>query len=197
MDIEDLKKLTNDLRMDLAIKKDRLEKLKIEKEELENKIDNVNLSLSEKASIALQKLSTRQRFAAKTRLEELGTQALKYTMGDNYRMIIDMDESKKRLSAEVFILDEETNIKTNPLQDNGGGIVDIISIALRIVMLQSIAPLIEGPVILDEPFKMVSKEYVPFLSEFLLKICKDFDRQIIVVTHNEFLAESCQKKITI
>lgn len=196
-DIKKMEDILSNLRIDLAIKKDRLDKLKNEKDEIEKKIEDLNIDLSEKTSIALQKLSSAQRELAKERLEELGTQALKFSMGDKYRMIISLDPNSKKKIAEVFVLDENTGIKTKPLSDNGGGIVDIMSIALRIVVLQSIVPVVEGPIILDEPFKMVSKEYVPLLSNFLLKVCKDFDRQIIVVTHNQFLAENCDNKIII
>lgn len=195
--IKNMQSEISNMKLDLAVKKDRLNKLKLEREELEAKMEDLNIDLSEKASIALQKLSKQQRDSAKVRLEELGTQALKYSISDKYRMIIKIDEVRKRPSATVIILDEETGIETNPLDDNGGGIVDIISIALRIVMLQSITPIIDGPIILDEPFKMVSRDYVPMLSDFLLKVCKDFNRQIIVVTHNEYLAESCTNKIRI
>lgn len=196
------KSILDKARIDLETKKDRLEKATKRRETLETKLVSLDLESSEKAFKVLQKLSERQRDNAKKRLEELGTQALQYSMGPNYRMIIDIPKTGRRPQAYLYIVDDETGVTTDPLDDNGGGIVDIISIALRLVVLQSYEsssgePLIDGPILLDEPFKMVSKEYIPMLSDFLKKISQDFNRQIIMVTHNDFLAQSCESEIKI
>lgn len=195
--INDLKQTIQKLNTELAIKKNSLETLTTRKEEIEGKIEDLGLEKLEKSLVILQKLSEGQREKAKIRLEELGTQALRYSLGDDYRMIITVEGTRSRPKASVKVLTESTGVLTDPISENGGGIVDIISIALRLVVLQSYDPQIEGPIILDEPFKMVSKEYVPMLSEFLKKISADFNRQIIMVTHNDYLAESCQTRIII
>lgn len=195
--IEELRQTIQRLNTDLAVKKNLAESLSARKEEVENKIDGLGLERLEKSLIILQKLSEGQREKAKIRLEELGTQALRYSLGDDYRMVITVEGTKSRPKASVKVLTESTGVLTDPISENGGGIVDIISIALRLVVLQSYDPPIEGPIILDEPFKMVSKEYVPMLSEFLKKISADFGRQIIMVTHNDYLAESCQSRVII
>ena len=197
MNVIELRKQVNTARTNLEIKKNKVEILTKRKEDLERKIDELELDKLEQVSLILQKLSEKQREIAKMRLEELGTQALQYSLGSNYRMVIELSESRKRPQAFLFVIDEDKGIKTSPLDDNGGGIIDIISIALRLVVLQAHEPAIDGPIILDEPFKMVSKEYIPMLSDFLKKISNDFGRQIIMVTHNEFLAESCETRINI
>lgn len=179
---------------DLLIKTNRCEILTEQKERLEVKIEELDVLTSEQALQVLQKLSSRQRQVAKLRLEELGTQALQFSLGKNYRMEIEVEEVRKRPQAYLTVINEATGIKTEPLDDNGGGVVDIISIALRMVVLQAMGN-IDGPIILDEPFKMVSEEFVPMLSEFLNKISNDFGRQIIMITHNKVLAESCESKI--
>lgn len=195
--IEELRQTIQRLNTDLAVKKNLAESLSERKEDIEKKIDGLGLERLEKSLIILQKLSEGQREKAKIRLEELGTQALRYSLGDDYRMIITVEGTKSRPKASVKVLTESTGVLTDPISENGGGIVDIISIALRLVVLQSYDPPIEGPIILDEPFKMVSKEYVPMLSEFLKKISADFGRQIIMVTHNDYLAESCESRVII
>lgn len=197
MNISELRKQVNSARTSLEIKKNKVETLGARKESLEKKIEELEIDKLEQASLILQKLSEKQREVAKTRLEELGTQALQYSLGNNYRMVIELSESRKRPQAFLYVIDDNKGIKTSPLDDNGGGIIDIISIALRLVVLQAHEPTIDGPIILDEPFKMVSKEYIPMLSDFLKKISNDFGRQIIMVTHNEFLAESCESRIVI
>jgi DNA repair ATPase RecN len=109
-------------------------------------------------------------------------------------MKIEVKEIKKKPNADVYILNKKTGLMTDPLIENGGGIVDIIVIALRIITLHVHDPFIDGPIILDEPSKMVSKEYIPLLSEFLKNISRDFGRQIILITHNDFLGQIADKK---
>ena len=183
------------MRTDLAIKQEKKKTLEEKMTDLEKKILDLNIDVLNETVAVLKKLSSNQRNAAKKRLEDLGTEALKYSMGNQYRMEIEIDDTRKRPQAYMYRIDESTGLKTDPLEENGGGVVDIINIALRIIVIQANTPNIDGPIILDEPFKMVSKEYIPMLSDFLRKISNDFGRQIIMVTHNEYLAECCDTKI--
>ena len=66
--------------------------------------------------------------------------------------------------------------------------MDIISLALRIAFLQVHKPKIEGPLILDEPAKHVSEDYIFNVADFLKRTSEMFNRQIIMVTHNNHLA---------
>ena len=43
--------------------------------------------------------------------------------------------------------------------------------------------------LLDEPGKMISKEYLPNVAEFLKQYATKTGRQIILVTHHEALAD--------
>ena len=79
-------------------------------------------------------------------------------------------------------------IKTKPEQSRGGGVIDIISLALRIAFLQIHKPKIEGPLILDEPAKHVSEDYIFNVADFLKRASEMFNRQIIIVTHNNHLS---------
>ena len=202
---EELKNNLQKVEKTLVVKKSKLENLTARKESLEKKMSELNIEVLEESIIVLQKLSERQREMAKTRLEELATEALRYSMGGEYSVIIDLENIRKRPQASLYIckkayenreeIDEED--LEDPLSDNGGGVVDIISAAIELVVMQAQTPIIEGPLILDEPFKMLSEEYVPMMSDFLKKISKDFNRQIIMVTHNEYLAQSAKSKIVI
>lgn len=202
---EELKNNLQKVEKTLVVKKSKLENLTARKESLEKKMSELNIEVLEESIIVLQKLSERQREMAKIRLEELATEALRYSMGGEYSVIIDLENVRKRPQANLFICKksyenrdeiEEDDLE-DPLSDNGGGVVDIISTAIQLVVMQAQTPMIEGPIILDEPFKMLSEEYVPMMSEFLKKISKDFGRQIIMVTHNEYLAQSAKSKIVI
>jgi len=54
-------------------------------------------------------------------------------------------------------------------------------------------PKIQGPILLDEPGKHVSEDYIVKFGEFVDFIGKTFDRQIIMVTHQPHLAQTADK----
>lgn len=188
-----LKKLNNDYIVKRAKEKEIIKR----KQDLEKQLKDLKIDDLEKCSAILQKMSTKQREIARTRLEELGTAALQYSLGSDYEMKIYLYEGKgtRKPYAEVKIKNTITGVETDPMEANGGGVVDIVSIALRLVVMQTYEPFIDGPIIMDEPFKMVSKEYIPMISEFIKNISQDFGRQIIIVTHNEYLASMTDSKI--
>ncbi len=82
-----------------------------------------------------------------------------------------------------------TTVAANPEDARGGGITDVVSLALRLALLELARPKPEGPVLLDEPGKMISAEYVPNLAAFLKQYAQKTGRQIILVTHHEALAD--------
>lgn len=195
--ISNLEKMINEAKQKLMIGNARMATLTKQKEEYEDKISKVNVVKLEKTGLVLQKLAEDQRELAKKHLEELATRALRYSMGTEDRVELEVDNTRKRPQASLWIVNDETGLRTDPLEENGGGIVDIVGLALGIISLQTNEPIINGPIIFDEPFKMVSKEYVPMLVEFIQKISVDFGRQIIMVTHNQYLSENISEKIEI
>lgn len=68
--------------------------------------------------------------------------------------------------------------------------VDIVSLALRIALMESGRHKIDGPLMLDEPGKHVSEEYGMMLAQFLKGVTQKTKRQVLLVTHNNYLAES-------
>lgn len=56
--------------------------------------------------------------------------------------------------------------------------------------METIKPRVQGPIILDEPGKHVSEDYIVPMIEFLKSVGETFGRQIILVTHNTHLTES-------
>jgi len=148
------------------------------------------IQLNEKVIVLLQKTSEFARNQAKLQIESLVTNCLQYIFENDVEFKIEIEESYNKPSAEFFVItkDKDVTIKTKPELSRGGGIVDVISLALRIAFLQIHKPNIEGPLILDEPAKHVSEDYIFNVAEFLKKASEMFHRQIIMVTHNNHLA---------
>jgi DNA repair exonuclease SbcCD ATPase subunit len=81
-------------------------------------------------------------------------------------------------------------VETAPQDARGGGVVDVISLALRLALLEAFRPPVGGPVILDEPAKHVSEEFAPQVAQFLKSFSQSLGRQVIMVSHNQHLADS-------
>lgn len=170
-------------------KKQMLEKeeksLVEEVEKLSDEVDTL-----EKVLILFQKTSQYAREQGKIQIENLATRSLRYIFDKDYKFEIEITEKRNNSSAEFFIVEENDNgiIKTKPDISKGGGIVDIVSLALRMSFLENSNPKIEGPLILDEPAKHVSEEYTFDIGDFLVQFSKQMQRQIIMITHNSHLA---------
>lgn len=170
-------------------------KKEIIEEQLENKkkisreISN-EVDLLSKVSALLHKTSEYAREQAKVQVETLVTKCLQYVFETNIEFIIEIDEQRGKSAADFYVVNTSDDIvlKTKPELSRGGGVVDIVSLALRIAFLQTHKPKIQGPLILDEPAKHVSDEYIYNVSEFLKQSSDLFDRQIIMVTHNKHLS---------
>lgn len=158
-----------------------------------------NIDLYEKSRLLFKKVSEYAREKSRSQIESLVTNCLQYIFDSNIEFGIEINEVRGRPEAEFYVMgsvDGET-FKTRPQEARGGGVVDILSLALRIAMLEYGSPEINGPIILDEPAKHVSDEYITQVAEFLKQVSEMFDRQIIMVTHNRHLSEIANKSFRI
>lgn len=127
---------------------------------------------------------------SKTHIEALVTSCLRIVFSTDLSFSIEMSEANRRTHAQFLIQDEIENVKTTfpPQEARGGGLVDVVSLALRISLLLRYQPPVRGILLLDEPAKHLSEEYIHNVAELLLQVAEEFDLQIILVTHNRHLA---------
>lgn len=170
-------------------KRDKIkEQLEMQKDNLHN--IEVELELLSKVNILFQKTSEFAREQAKNQIESLVTKCLQFIFESDIEFLIEIEEQRGKSNAEFYVVNrmEDMLVKTKPELSRGGGVVDIVSLALRIAFLQTHKPKIQGPLILDEPAKHVSDEFIFNVADFLKQTSELFNRQIIMVTHNNHLA---------
>lgn len=99
--------------------------------------------------------------------------------------IFKIEFEKKRGRTEAHLIFEKDGIEFDPLTECGGGLIDIAALTLRVACLMLSKPKARPVIILDEPFKNVSKEkgYLDKVPLFLNGLADDMGIQIIVVTH--------------
>jgi DNA repair exonuclease SbcCD ATPase subunit len=147
----------------------------------------------DKAVIMLTNISLEAKRSITMFLEDLVTDALQYISQGQYTFKIDIDEKK----CEFYIVETVDGVesKQRPQDSCGGGFIDIISTTLRYAYLNLYNnPELMGPIILDEPGKMVSADMSIRFGEFIKKLGEEFERQTIMITHNDNLtniADNC------
>ncbi|TJX16236.1 ATPase [Tissierella creatinini] len=195
--LEELNKELNSLQHFISREEGKRDKLieKYDENSIKLKSITAELELLEKVTILFQKTSEYARQQAKRQIETLVTKCLQYVFESNIEFVIELDELRNKANAEFYVVTDSDGIiiKTKPELSRGGGVVDIVSLALRIAFLQIHKPQIQGPLILDEPAKHVSEEYIFNVGEFLKQTSEMFGRQIVMVTHNNHLAAISNK----
>lgn len=178
------------------------QRLKEQAASLDSRINDLDdqLQVAEEARLLLNKAGAEARESARLRLETTVTDALRYVYGPEFRFIIEIDEGGKRAEAEFYVesISDGEAIRNKPEDSRGGGVIDLISIALRVSLIQIHSnPSIKGPIILDEPGKHVSADYTMKLATFLKQMSAAFGRQIIISTHQSDLASIADEQIEV
>lgn len=146
----------------------------------------------EQVRLLLQEAAKHAREQGRRQVEYLVTQALQFVFSEDVEFKVEVEEKRDRPEAEFYVCSTYGgySVQTTPQDARGGGVVDVISLALRLALLHASRPPLGGPVILDEPGKHLSEEYAPQLARFLKSFSQNLGRQVIMVSHNRHLADS-------
>lgn len=152
-------------------------------------------SLKEPARLAgllLQRVAARIRQDTHSAVERVVNLALEAVFGPGYSFRIRTGGAQGG-SAVLFALATPYGALCDgePLaRAHGGGLVDLVGLALRLSILVVARPPLPGPLILDEPARYLSDQYIPHLARFLKLAAQDLHRQIIVATHDQHLTST-------
>ena len=167
--------------------------------ENEAKVEEIKKSreLFKKSSILVSVAGEQVRENIKTGFEDIVTHALRSIVGEEYNLKVVFAKRGNMQETHMNVCTPDFSEAFDPLDCRGGGIVDIVSLVLRVAMLELCQPKIHGPLILDEPFKHLSKEYIQNASVFLAELVNKMGRQVICVTHVTSLANESGNVIQI
>ncbi|AFL99491.1 hypothetical protein Desde_1059 [Desulfitobacterium dehalogenans ATCC 51507] len=173
-------------------KRDLLLQQKTQKEAELSKVTQ-NIATWEQVQLLLSHSSQYAREQLKQKIEETVTAALRSIFEDpGISFAIELGQSGGSATAEWQVISsyQDYTVAANPEAARGGGVTDVVSLALRLSLLELARPKHEGPVILDEPGKMISREFLPNVAAFLKRYAEKTGRQIIMVTHHGVLADA-------
>lgn len=181
---------------DLVAQYDRLiaekSSLIISKKEKERKLEKIQnkIEICLKARIILGEVIKQTQNNFKKYIESLVTLAIRSVYDRPYTFHLQFKESRNKIECVPII--KEKNLELSPRDDMDGGIIDITSFAFRIVLWSLSNPKSRNVFIADEPFRFLG-ELIGKAGEFLKKLSRELNFQLIIISHNEELINICDR----
>ena len=185
MEIEKLKSKFIGFKTELKMTLNSLE----EREKEFNSLKKYNADL-QKARIIIAEAGKFTQSYLKDYIENMITTALQAVFEENYQFIIDFDIKRNKPEAKISLKIHGEEV--DPKDSVGGGILDIASFALRVVLWSIENPKSNNVLILDESFKFLHGK-IENAMKMLKDLSKKLDLQFIIVSQIEELSENADK----
>lgn len=144
------------------------------------------VSIEEARSIVQQITRTIQE-SCHRQVSEIASRCLEAIFGeDSYSLKIHFEEKRGKTEARIVLKRGDMELD-DPLNECGGGTVDVCAFALRLAALILSWPKKRKLIVADEPFRHLSAEYRPMARRMLESLSKELGIQIIFVTHSHQL----------
>lgn len=160
-----------------------------EKEALQEAVSYVEDA--EAASLLIQQLAQAVQEKAHNRIAGVVSKCLSSVFDEPYAFDIRFERKRGRTEAELLFTRGKSEI--DPMTASGGGVVDVAAFALRVACLLLSRPKLRRVLIMDEPFRFVSKHYQDRVRSMVEDLSEELGIQFILVTHNSAL--ECGKVI--
>lgn len=156
----------------------------------------------EKVIIILTQAATTSRDNARAHFEKIITDALQFvSQSKDYEFVIKELTGRAKASYEFYIKSTVNGVEClqKPEDANGGGFVDIISVAAKYAYLEIFNDprIMNGTLLYDEPGKMISEQMSVKFAEYIKFLGNHYDRQTIMVTHNDNLSNVADKTFVV
>ena len=152
---------------------------------------SIAIAGTEQAHILIQIVASKTQNQLEYRLSEIVSLALAAVFEDPYKLKVNF--VIQRGKTECVLLFERKGELFDPLFSSGGGAVDIAAMALRVAIWSLTQPKTRNVLILDEPFRFLSKGYQVKASLMLKELSEKLSLQIIMVSHSESLIDGADK----
>lgn len=150
----------------------------------------------EKARAILQIVAQDVQSSIKLHIEDIVNLAIDTVFPNSYTFVLDFVLKRNKTECEMFVMDQDGN-KQDIVYGNGGGLVDIISFALRISLYSLKSGKKNNTIILDEPFRFLSKDLHNKAGEILQELSEKLHIQFIIVTHEDSIVDYADRVFTV
>lgn len=153
---------------------------------------NRNLIRLEKIKVIIQTVARMTQEQLEYHVSEISTLALATVFPRPYKLKLSFTERRNRTEADIVFVDSAGN-EFSPISDTGGGAVDVAAFGLRLSLWTLAKQRSRGVILLDEPFRFLSKDLQPKAGEVLKQISARLGVQFIIITQDNALVESADR----
>lgn len=146
-----------------------------------------------KASLFLQSLSDQTRLQVLDKISGIVTDALQTVKDKNLVFQMQLTTRASQPVLDMTILDKLSGQSYDVINSFGGGICDIVSLALRVALLVKWQPSLSRVLILDEACKHVAQKDQELLAVFVRKLSEALNVQFVWISHSEVLQQAAHK----
>lgn len=116
----------------------------------------------------------------------IATHGLQKIIGDGLKLVPQIYESGGTPCLDVIVKTDYGEYQTegDPTEDDGGGVADIVALCALSALSYAAENGNTAPWFLDEPTKYLSKGFSEEASRLIKEFSLEFNRQIIMVTHD-------------
>lgn len=184
-------------RTDLNKAKGRKEELEDHIEQIHQKIKNGKRTLLhvEQAHEILKSVGLQTQQQLRYHIADIASMALESVFSQPYKLVLEFVESRGK--NECNILFERNGVDFDPMEESGGGVVDLAAFALRLASWSMQSPRSRACIILNEPFKHLSKNLHDKASEMIKAVSEKLHVQFIIITHEPALGACADKVFTV
>ena len=122
--------------------------------------------------------------SAHKQIASVVSKCLEAVFDEPYKFVISFERKRNKTEAQLTFVRDGKALE-DPINESGGGVIDVAGFALRLASLILATPKRRKLLVLDEPFRFLSKEYTERMGECLIQLSKEMEIQIIMVTHNQ------------
>ena len=163
--------------------------------------DNQMVALAESTVLGqdaldfLEWVANSRRGAMKTKIEDVLTEAMQMMYGDEYcvELTYSVKNNRSHMAIEVVREIPAGEVRRDPIDGQGGGVADTISVPLRLmVMLGSRQT--DRVCVLDECWKHINQEKVVLVGRFLRVLTERLGIQVLLCSHHVPLQDFADRK---
>ncbi len=187
--------------MNLKDVKSKLDRIKGEKDHILKSISDNDLEIRmrtrafkqyEEARDVIRMVAQITQAQLEYKISELASLAISSIFSQPYKFIAEFVLKRNKVEANLLVEDSDGN-KFSPMNANGGGLVDVISFGLRLTMWTIKRPQPRPVIVLDEPFRFLSRDLQQKAGELLKELSRRFGIQFIIVSHDTALIECADR----
>lgn len=133
----------------------------------------------EESKALIQKVSKEMNQLVSYSLIDITQAMLDSVFPSEYKAKLDFNIKNNRTHVDIYL--DMNGEKIYPLDQDGGGVANIMELGLRLASLQ--LGKTRRTIVLDQPLKDLSREFLPIGANILKKISRDLNLQLIIINH--------------